>query len=97
MPIKVLNAPSQPPARIRSLEALGALFRAERKRQGLTLQAVYEATGLSTRFLSEFERGQTNVSLAGTLRALEALGLDMLVLSRADAEAWLSRRSSEPR
>lgn len=80
-----------PPARIRSLETLGQLFRAERKRQGLTLEALYAATGLSTRFLSHFERGKANVSLDSTLRALEALGLEMLIFSRRDAERALSR------
>lgn len=85
------NNSATPPARIRSLESLGRLFRAERKRQGLTLEGLYAATGLSTRFLSQFERGQANVSLDSVLRALEALGLDMMIFSRRDAERILSR------
>lgn len=89
------NHQSRPlPARIRSIEYLGRVFRAERKRQGLTLEALYAATGLSTRFLSQFERGKANVSLEGTLRALEALGLEMLIFSRSDAEKTLTRRNN---
>lgn len=63
--------------------ALGALFRAERRRRGLTLQDVRDATGLSMRFLSEFERGKENASVGRVLRALSSLGLDVLVLPRA--------------
>lgn len=86
----IQNNAAAPPARIRSLETLGHLFRAERKRQGLTLEGLYAATGLSTRFLSQFERGQANVSLESVLCALEALGLDMMIFSRRDAERFLS-------
>lgn len=83
------------PARIRSVETLGRIFRAERKRQGLTLESLYAVTGLSTRFLSEFERGRPHVSLERVLRALEALGLDMLILTRGDAKQWLARRNTD--
>jgi len=81
--------------RIRSPEALGALARAERKRQGLTLERVYAASGLTTRFLSEFERGKPNASLGRTMQALQALGLEMVVLPRGDAERLLSQQALE--
>lgn len=81
---------------VRSPEALGRLFRQERKRQGLTLEALYALTGLSMRFLSEFERGKPNVSLARVMRALQALGLEMLIFTRDDTAHLLqqSRRAA---
>jgi HTH-type transcriptional regulator / antitoxin HipB len=78
--------------RIRSAAEVGALCREERSRRGLTLADVYAATGLSTRFLSEFERGKEHASLGRALRALESLGLDVIILPRRDAERVLRAR-----
>jgi transcriptional regulator with XRE-family HTH domain len=77
---------------IRSVVELGRLFRAERKRQGLTLEQLYASTGLSTRFLSEFERGKPNVSLVRVIAAMQALGLELLVLPRREAATLMGRR-----
>ena len=95
MPPRVPNREEpdhSPPVRVRSPEALGRLARRERKRQGLTLDTVYSATGLSTRFLSEFERGKPNASLGRAMQALQALGLEMVVLSRGDAARLMARQ-----
>ncbi|MBB5021347.1 helix-turn-helix domain-containing protein [Desulfurispira natronophila] len=62
---------------------LGRLFREERKRQGLTLEELYSLTGLSIRFLSEFERGKASASLGRVMVALQALGLEMLIVPRS--------------
>lgn len=78
--------------RIRSPESLGRLARQERKRQRLTLNKVYSASGLTTRFLSEFERGKPNASLRRVMDALQALGLEMIVLPRGEAERLLGVR-----
>lgn len=75
---------------VRAPKGLGALARQERKRQGLTLDAVYSVSGLTTRFLSEFERGKPNASLGRVMDALQALGLEMLVLPRGEAERLLA-------
>lgn len=81
---------------VRVPETLGRLARLERKRQGLTLDDVYSVTGLTTRFLSEFERGKPNASLGRVMDALAALGLEMLVMPRGEAERLLAiRRSRE--
>ncbi|MDX1571137.1 MAG: helix-turn-helix domain-containing protein [Xanthomonadales bacterium] len=66
-------------------EALGQLVRDHRKRLKLTLQEVSDTSMLGLRFLSEMERGKENASLGKTLRALQAVGLEVLVLPRADA------------
>jgi transcriptional regulator with XRE-family HTH domain len=81
--------------RIRSTAELGELCRQERSRRGLTLADVYETTGLSTRFLSEFERGKEHASLGRALRALESLGLDVIVLPREEAERVLRERTAK--
>lgn len=67
---------------IQNSSEFGALCRAERRRQGVTLDEMYGATNLSTRFLSEFERGKKHVSMTRALQALQSLGLDVLVVPR---------------
>ena len=79
--------------RVRSPETLGRIARQERKRQNLTLNEVYSASGLTTRFLSEFERGKPNASLGRVMDALQVLGLEMLVLPRGEAERLLANRT----
>lgn len=83
-------------ARVREPAALGALVRRVRQEQGLTLDGLYEVTGLTTRFLSEFERGTANPSLGRAMDALDALGLTMLVLPRVQAEEALSKLRFRP-
>ncbi len=80
--------------KVRSPSALGRLVRQERKHQGLTLDEVYSASGLTTRFLSEFERGKPNASLGRVMHALQVLGLEVLVVPRAEAERMLAGRRS---
>lgn len=75
--------------RVRTPADIGRLCRAERTRRRLTLDDVYETTALSTRFLSEFERGKEHASIGRALRALHSLGLDVIVLPRGQAELLL--------
>lgn len=77
---KMMEASANP---VRSPAEFGRVIRQVRKQQGLTLEAVYSATGLTTRFLSEFERGKSNASLGGALQAAQALGLEVMVVPRA--------------
>lgn len=79
---------------VRSPQELGRVARQERKRQDLTLDQVYSVSGLTTRFLSEFERGKPNASLGRVIRALQILGLELLVLPRGEADRFLARRRS---
>ena len=81
-----------PYGRVRSPQAMGQLVRLERKRQDLTLDKVYSASGLTTRFLSEFERGKPNASLGRVMDALQVLGLELLILPRGEAERLLAFR-----
>ena len=71
--------------RVRTSAELGKLAREERRRQGLTLETFYESSGITTRFMSEFERGKPSTGRA--LKALQMLGLEVLVVPRAEADA----------
>ena len=79
--------------RVRTPAEVGALARKERSNRGLTLADLYETTGLSTRFVSEFERGKEHASLGRALRLLESLGLDVIIVPRHEAERLLRGRA----
>ena len=67
---------------IHTAEDLGQLVRAHRKGKGLTLETVSGLGNLSTRFLSEFERGKETAEIGKILKALRILGLDVIVQPR---------------
>ena len=71
-----------PYGRIQTTEELGHLMRAHRKGKGLTLDTVSGLGNLSTRFLSEFERGKETAEIGKILKALRTLGLDVIVQPR---------------
>ncbi len=67
---------------VRSAEDLGKLVRAHRKQRKLTLETISGLGNLSTRFLSEFERGKETAELGKVLQALRTLGLEVVVQPR---------------
>ncbi len=69
--------------RIQSTGDLGRLVRAHRKDKGLTLETVSGLGNLSTRFLSEFERGKETAEIGKILKTLRTLGLDIVVQPRS--------------
>ena len=70
---------------IRTVAELGQLVRVHRKSRRLTLETVSGLSTLSTRFLSEFERGKETAEIGKVLKALEILGLDIIVKPRGNA------------
>jgi hypothetical protein len=70
---------------IRSAEELGKLARAHRKERKLTLETISGLGNLSTRFLSEFERGKETAELGKVLKALRTLGLEVVIQARGHA------------
>ena len=72
--------------RIQTAEDLGHLVRAHRKGKGLTLETVSGLGKLSTRFLSEFERGKETAEIGKILKALRTLGLDVIVQPRGSTK-----------
>lgn len=79
---------------VRSTEELGRLARAHRKQRHLTLETVSGLGNLSTRFLSEFERGKETAEIGKVLKALRTLGLEVVIRPRGQAS--LARRVDEP-
>jgi len=67
---------------IQTTEELGRLARAHRKSRHLTLDTVSGLGNLSTRFLSEFERGKETAEIGKVLKALRTLGLEVIIQPR---------------
>ncbi|MHB8416214.1 MAG: helix-turn-helix domain-containing protein [Acidiferrobacteraceae bacterium] len=67
---------------IQTTEQLGHLVRAHRKQRHLTLETVSGLGNLSTRFLSEFERGKETAEIGKVLKALRTLGLELILQPR---------------
>lgn len=82
MTIKVI-----PYGKIQTTEELGELVRAHRKSKHLTLDTISGLGNLSTRFLSEFERGKETAEIGKVLKALRTLGLEVTVQPRHAQQA----------
>lgn len=76
---------------ITSPQALGALIRDERKKQGLTQAALGKMTGLNQTTLSLIEKGKPSVQLQTILLLLAALKLSMQAGSPESREATEDR------
>jgi len=70
---------------VQTAEELGRLARAHRKHRRLTLETVSGLGNLSTRFLSEFERGKETAEIGKVLKALRTLGLEVIIQPRGRA------------
>ncbi|MFZ0256093.1 MAG: transcriptional regulator [Gammaproteobacteria bacterium] len=70
---------------VQTAEELGRLARAHRKHRHLTLDTVSGLGNLSTRFLSEFERGKETAEIGKVLKALRTLGLEVIIQPRGRA------------
>ena len=71
-----------PYGKIQTTKELGELVRAHRKNKHLTLDTISGLGNLSTRFLSEFERGKETAEIGKVLKALRTLGLEVIVQPR---------------
>ncbi len=79
---------------IRTTEELGQLARAHRKSRHLTLDTISGLGNLSTRFLSEFERGKETAEIGKVLKALRTLGLEVIIQPRGGTPS--SAQDSRP-
>ena len=79
--------------------SLGSRIRALRETRGLTLREVAEKTGLSTSFLSSFERDLTGISVANLQRVIAVCGSSLIdIFSQPHLEARkLVRPTERPR
>lgn len=73
------------PTQIKNTHELGALIRAFRKSQHLTLETVSGMTNVSMRFLSELERGKETAQLGKALSILNQLGFKVMIEPRGDS------------
>ena len=80
---------------VQTTEELGRLARAHRKHRRLTLETVSGLGNLSTRFLSEFERGKETAAIGKVLKALRTLGLEVIIQPRGRATP--TRRTDKTR
>ena len=70
---------------VQTADDIGRLARAHRKQRRLTLETVSGLGNLSTRFLSEFERGKETAEIGKVLKALRTLGLDVIIQPRGQS------------
>lgn len=68
--------------KVQTARELGQLVRVYRKQRHLTLETVSGLGNLSTRFLSEFERGKETAEIGKVLKALRTLGLEVIIQPR---------------
>lgn len=68
---------------IRTTGELGRLVRANRRQQNLTLERFAGLGKLSARFLSEFERGKETAEIGKVLKAINTLGLEVVIQPRS--------------
>ncbi len=68
--------------RINNTEELGAMVRAERKRQGLRQPDLALAAGTGVMTISRLERGLGTMQISIIMRVLDALGLQLAVAKR---------------
>jgi len=82
-----------------TLAAIGGRIRELRQLRGLTLQALADASGLSTSMLSLVERGRASPSIGSLIVIASARGVTMsdLLVQGADAEEKIVVRAAEAR
>jgi transcriptional regulator with XRE-family HTH domain len=74
---------------------IGSKIRASRRRRGLSLEQVAEASGISKGFISQVERDLTSISVASLVAICDALGLSIGSLFEA-ARRDLIRHADRP-
>ena len=68
---------------ITNAQSLGALVRAERKRQGFTQAEFAGLCGVGTTFLSQLENGKPTAEIDKALHVAAMLGIDLYAQRRA--------------
>lgn len=69
---------------------MGLRIKQERKRHGLTQEAMAEALDISVKHFSEVERGLAGLSVENLIKLSDLLGvsIDYLLKGKADEEKW---------
>ena len=76
----------QPPAdpNVTSLAALGRIVRAQRRASGLRIDDAAALCGVSVDLLSRLENGRSGISTDRLMKVLDALGLAIVVIDKAE-------------
>lgn len=69
------------------LEALGRRIRAERKRVGLSQEALADQAGIDRSHMGKIERGERNVTILNVERVARALSVELTQLMHVDGNA----------
>jgi len=80
---------------VKTQRHLGRLLREQRRYLGMTLEEFYESSGVSTRLMSELERGKVG-SVGRLIRVLNMLGLEFVVLPRTRIDLLRASLRSRP-
>lgn len=67
---------------LRSVGDLGAVIRAERRRQGITQAQLADVCGVGVTFLSQLENGKRTAEVGKVLDVLTMLGIDLFAERR---------------
>jgi len=67
---------------IKTPKDLGQCVRARRKARDITLERLAGLSNVSTKFLSEFERGKETAEIGKILKVLNVLGLETVIQPR---------------
>jgi hypothetical protein len=81
--IVLIGKNSLPGELVSNAAEIGRIARVHRKKRGLTLQTVSGVANLSPRFLSEFERGKETAEIGKVMKALQTIGLELMIVPRS--------------
>lgn len=76
------SLPPAAPRRVRTVDDLGGLVRAVRRRDETDQATTAGLAGVGVRFLGDLERGKPTLQLGLVLRVLERLGLELWIAPR---------------
>jgi HTH-type transcriptional regulator/antitoxin HipB len=79
---------------VHSIADVAAAARGRRLDRGLSQSELAGLSGISRKWISEFEAGKATAELALVLRVLEALGLSLDISEDPSAAATMSARST---
>ena len=65
----------------KSVEEIGKLIQAERKRQGVTQLQLAGLAGTGIRFISDLENGKGTIQVQKLLKVVQTLGLGLFIFS----------------
>ena len=65
----------------KTVEEIGKLVQAERKRQGVTQLQLAGLAGTGTRFISDLENGKGTIQVQKLLKVVQTLGLGLFIYS----------------